>query len=426
MLYCAESQNYPNLAMISRYHRVFECPLEPAELGPEFELALTCCRPNPSAAHFRRQQELAASGLDTHKILELGIRHKISPLLYSNLRLHPPGTFPNELMDKLAERHKRNKRRALQALQATHELARAGRNLRLIAMKGLDVAARAYGDLAGRHVGDIDILVDPEQLDETIKILEEHQWNLDQPEIFSIENRRALLRSHHDWMLTKKNFPIMELHWRAMHNPFEFPIDDWLNLNVSKKSIAGIGGLNNEDLLIYLCLHGAKHKWGRLKWLFDLPNILDTHDIAWPLLWLRARKIGADRAVQQGLLLAQKYCGMDISLEVKRGFSSSISFSHWQEINAFQKNPDFWLGQRQSPVCLWLNRILSARKINHLLWYCVTLFYPNAGDYQLLKLPPRLHLFYFLLRPILWGLRQLQIRQMRKSKSNHNNLPDSD
>lgn len=401
--------------MAANYHRLLECPLDPAEQGPEFELLLTCCRPKPSKVHFLRQQELAATELDTDKVLALGIRHKVSPLLYCNLRCHPAGTFSNELLDKLSIQHKRNSQRALQALRATHELMRAGQSLRLIVMKGLDVAARAYGDLAARHVGDIDILIDPEQLGEALTILKELGWDLDGPEILSVATRKILLRSHHDWTLSRKRAPHIELHWRAMYNPFEFPIDNWQALTLSKKSNLGIPGLNNEDLLIYLCLHGAKHGWGRLKWLFDLPNVLDTHTLDWPQLWQRADRLGAGPTLQQGLLLAQKYCGMHLSPEIKSGFRFNINPSQWQTISTFHQDPDRWM--KQPPISLWVNRIFSARKINILCWYCATIFYPNVGDYRQLKLPSRLHSLYFPLRPILWSLRQIRIRQLRKQNN---------
>lgn len=405
--------------MTPHYNRIFECPLEPAEQGPEFELALTCCRPKPSEAHFLRQQELATAGLDTHKVLELGIRHKISPLLYCNLRCHPPGTFSNELLDKLAEQHKRNTRRALQALQATHELLCAGQSLRLIVMKGLDVAARAYGDLAARHVGDIDILVDSGQLNASLTTLKEQGWNLDQPEILSPVHRNVLLQSHQDCTLIRKGFPHMELHWRAMYNPFEFPIDDWQGLVVSKKSNIGIPGLNNEDLIIYLCLHGAKHGWGRLKWLFDLPNVLDTHDIDWSQLWQRADLLGVGLVIQQGLLLAQKYCGIDLSLEINSGFSFSIGPSKWKAICTFQQGPELWMEYPPARLKMykWINRIQTVRRIDVLFWYCAMIFYPTIDDYRLLKLSSWLHGLYFPLRPVLWGIRQVQMRQMRRLKT---------
>lgn len=405
--------------MRPHYNRTFECPLDTAGQGPEFELLLTCCRPKPSTAHFLRQQELAATGLGTRKVLELGIRHKVSPLLYCNLRHHLAGTFSDELLDKLAEQHRRNKQRVLQSLQATHELARAGQDLRLIVMKGLDVAARAYGDLAARQVGDIDILVDPEQLDEAVTVLEEQGWNLDQPEILSAATRKILLRNHNHCLFIRKRFPHMELHWRATHNPFEFPINDWPALSVSKKSNIGIPGLNNEDLMIYLCLHGAKHDWGRLKWLFDLPNILDTHDIDWPRLWQRADRLGAGLAIQQGLLLAQEYCGIDLSCEIKSGFRYSIDRAKWQAIYTIQHGPEQWMAHLPARLKLhqWVNRIQTVRRMDVLFWHCAMMFYPNVDDYRLLKLPSRLHLLYFPLRPILWGIRQIHIRQVRKLKT---------
>lgn len=405
--------------MIPRYNRTFECPLDPAEQGPEFELVLTCCRPKPNEAHYLRQQQLAAAGLDTRKVLELGIRHKVSPLLYCNLRCHPAGTFSNELVDKLSEQHKRNKRRALQVLLATHELARDGRDLRLIVMKGLDVAARAYGDLAIRHVGDIDILVDPEQLDEALSVLKAQGWHLDQPEILFAANRNILLRNHPHCILVRERFPHMELHWRPTHNPFEFPINDWLDLSVSKRSNIGVPGLDNEDLMIYLCLHGVRHGWGRLKWLFDLPNVLERHDLDWPLLWQRADRLGAGLAIQQGLLLAQKYCGIDLSSGIKEGFRYSITPSKWRAIHTFQQGPELWMEQPPARLKLhqWINRIQTVSRIDVLFWHCAMMFYPNVDDYRMLKLPPRLHLLYFPLRPILWGIRQVKIRQVRMLKN---------
>lgn len=406
--------------MTSKYHRVFECPLNPAEQGPEFELLLTCCRPKPTEAHYLRQRQLAATGPDSGKILAYAYRHDVSSLLYCNLSCHPPGTFPNELLNKLAMRHKRNIQHASQALLAIHELMLAGPELNLLVMKGLDVAGRAYGDLAARGVGDIDILVNPEQLDAALTKLKELGWNIDEPEILFTETRNILLRNQNHCLLIRKRFPHMELHWRATHNPFEFPMDDWPALSVSKKSNIGIPGLANEDLMIYLCLHGAKHGWGRLKWIFDLPNILATHDLDWPKLWQRAHQLGAGLALQQGLLLAQKYCRIDLSPEIKSGFRHSINLSQWQSIYSIQQGPEHWM--EHLPIRLklhqWINRMLTARKINVLVWYFAMMFYPNVDDYRLLKLPSWLQLLYFPLRPVLWGIRQVQIRQVRKLKTN--------
>lgn len=405
--------------MTANYNQLLECPLNPAAQGPEFELLLTCCRPKPNETHYLRQQELAATGLDTRKVLELGIRHKVSPLLYCNLQRHPPGTFPNELLEKLAERHKRNSRRTLHALQATHELMRAGQSLRFIVMKGLDVAARAYGDLAARHTGDIDILVDPEQLDAALTVLNTQGWNLEQPEILFAANRKILLQKHNHCLLTRKGVPPLELHWRATFNPFEFPINDWPTLVASKKSNIGVPCLNDGELLIYLCLHAVRHGWGRLKWLFDLPNLLDTHNFDWPQLWQDAHRLGAGLALQQGLLLAQKYCGINLSPEIQSGFKFDITPSNWRAIDTFQQGPESWMENPPARLKLhqWVNRFKTARKIDALFWYAAIIFYPNVDDYRLLKLPSWLQPLYFPLRPMLWGIRQIQIQKMHKLTS---------
>lgn len=390
------------------YDHRLECPLEPDSHGPEFELLLTCCRPRPSAKHFARQQALAAAGLDTRKLLALGIRHKASPLLYCNLRQHPPGTFADELLLQLAEQHTHNTRKAMQSLQATHQLA--GTGLPLCVLKGLDVAARAYGDLAARHVGDIDILIDSSHLDAGVARLFELGWDTPYPVMLHAGSRVILQRVHPDCAFVRPGTPHLELHWRLSRNPHEFPLAHWSQLELSHQSGTGVAGLNDEDLLIYLCLHGSKHGWGRLKWLFDLPNVLETHEPDWQRLWQRAHSLGAGLAVQQGLLLAQRYCGALLDERITRGFKYHISPTQWQGICRYQQGPALWVSA--PPVSLrlhqWANHLRTIHSTSAIVWHCTSVFYPKLNDYQQLKLPGSLQWLYFPLRPVLWGIRRIR------------------
>ncbi|MCC5639670.1 nucleotidyltransferase family protein [Nostoc sp. CHAB 5844] len=74
--------------------------------------------------------------------------------------------------------------------------------------------------------------------------------------------------------------PQTHLHWRITPRffPFELPVADlwqrrqWLSLlNVPVPTLAP------EDLLLSLCVHGAKECWGKLKWICDVAELIRTN-----------------------------------------------------------------------------------------------------------------------------------------------------
>jgi hypothetical protein len=61
--------------------------------------------------------------------------------------------------------------------------------------------------------------------------------------------------------------------------------------------------------LLYLCAHGARHSWFRLKWLVDLPYVLQSKAWDWPALFAKARRMGCADALLLGLVLSQRLLG---------------------------------------------------------------------------------------------------------------------
>ena len=59
--------------------------------------------------------------------------------------------------------------------------------------------------------------------------------------------------------------------------------------------------------MLVLCLHGCKHKWGELKWVVDVAELIRVRpDLDWSLLMETARRAGSFRMVGLGLLLAHR------------------------------------------------------------------------------------------------------------------------
>ena len=88
-----------------------------------------------------------------------------------------------------------------------------------------------------------------------------------------------------------------------------------------------------EDLLLILCVHGAKHYWSKLGWICDVAELLRVHPgLKWTALLLQAKQLGGRRILFLGLFLAHVLLGAGLPEEV------------WKEINADPVVP--WLAAK--------------------------------------------------------------------------------
>jgi hypothetical protein len=83
----------------------------------------------------------------------------------------------------------------------------------------------------------------------------------------------------------------VEIHWNLLAvTPVEM---EPLWARVGSTSILGtaVTTLSTADTLIYLCLHGAKHRWVRLAWLADVAALVDrSPELEWEAVFDRALK----------------------------------------------------------------------------------------------------------------------------------------
>ena len=252
----------------------------------EYSLLLSCCRARPLAADTDAQRRLAV-GLDGARFLALVERHLVGPLVWHNLRQHPEGTFKPELMAALAAGYRDN---AFSELAVTGETVKLHRLLSESAiphcvLKGLPVGQRYYGDAGLRQAGDIDLLVPPAMLDEACRLLSAAGYRISHPiDHFKPRQRRYFLFTDNQLELEAPDSGgVIELHWRPLQLPSTLAGLD-LSAQTNRWDVADcrIPFLDDEETLLHLCAHGAKHAWYRMKWVFDLPNVLESREWDWP------------------------------------------------------------------------------------------------------------------------------------------------
>ena len=107
----------------------------------------------------------------------------------------------------------------------------------------------------------------------------------------------------------KKNI-LFELHWKLFRNKFSNTqnniniYEEIQNINLNSYNI---NIFKNELLLVYLCMHGSKHKWERIEWIVDIDKLLrKAEDINWKLVVEISKKYNCNKMLNLGLLLSHK------------------------------------------------------------------------------------------------------------------------
>lgn len=246
------------------------------------------------------------------ELLEEARRQLVAGLLYQWAERHTAHPLAAALRPQLQPLQQANTLHALQLVSETRRwvdrLAAAG--IRAIAAKGPLLSRRYYGDYATRHAGDLDLLTAPEQVADADRLLCSNGYCRTKPQNQLSPRRFELyLRTQHEFGYRHPaGLLSMELHWRYADSPSLAPYsfaDLWQR--AERVDIAGsaIPVLSHRDTLVHLAIHGALDGWSRLKWIADLPRVVDALASAeLAALQTEARGMGYARMLDLALMLA--------------------------------------------------------------------------------------------------------------------------
>jgi putative nucleotidyltransferase-like protein len=275
----------------------------------EFEFLLACC-----ALNHRDTPRVAASlakSPDWSAVLRMAEHHSVLPLVYQATRDFP-AAIPAATLEGLRSSYEQNARRNL---QFTRELFRIldcleAHEISAIPYKGPALAETVYGDLALREFSDLDVLLRPADVSRAQTALRDlgYEPNIELPPA----QHRAYLASGYEYTFDgPAGRNLLEIQWGIV--PRFYAVDFSMEALFERATSGEINGrrvraLANEDLLLTLCVHAAKHAWIRLCWLRDVAGVAGLQ-LDWTLLDQRARDLGIKRLVGVGLILAQDLLG---------------------------------------------------------------------------------------------------------------------
>lgn len=349
-----------------------------------------------------------ADNIDWEKFVELSLHHRLYPVIYINLKSIDSSMVPEIVMEALRVHYHRNVFKMLHLSSEMEKINNAliQQNIQSIFLKGPVLAIKLYGDISLRTSKDLDILVSPKDVEQVEQILLKLGYKTDFEKVLNSWKRK----NHHISYSHSANATQVELHWRMGSELTGAPFEELWNRRVTEVvSISPINYLGDEDLFIYLISHGAGHGWFRLRWLYDINQILNNKKINIGRLEELYEKYGGEDLTGQAITLASALFSSDIPYELQSRVCSNRSERLAANSLFFIKNKVDLSSLGEKSVLSYHKQykhslITGKQKLNLVIDY----LYPSPLDVHLLPLPKALHFLYFPLRPFLWVWRRLR------------------
>ena len=356
-------------------------------------LLIECARTRPDPGELRRLSGLCS---DWDGLVQSAVQQKVAPLVFWALDRACPDAVPPEAMAALRNCFRENVK---QSLLFTKELCRlldllGPAGIQAIPFKGPAIAWLLYETPGLRLTSDLDLLVPQHDVGRAIDLLKSTCYRRSS----SLPNLRFFLDIGQVHLCRPTGGPVIDLHWRLTPAHFS-PLDAAeIRSRLAPVDIAGhlTPTFCPEDLLVYLCLNGAKAGWDSLAGVCDLDRLIDVCPLDWDAVLSRAARQRMLRVVSLGLCLAQDLLGSKLPPDVSSLVHADPRIvALVASIRARLQDGRAWRSPDLVFLLFWLME--GAGRKARLLWY---LLQPDPVDWESLRIPEYLFPVYYLARPI--------------------------
>ena len=358
---------------------------------PEHDVLFCIARREPD----RDLRKLLKQSLDWDYLLATASNHGLIPLLHKHLHSIDTDLIPINIRSRLKHQSVSNSQTVLHLFAKQLKLCRAltDRGIRAAILKGSLLAHLAYGEIALRQAGDIDVLIAPADFDRARQLLESLGYQMMPP--LTRAQLGSHLKAHCEIQFVRDDwFTVVDLHWALAPKSFVFKLEtEDLLTRLQRVSVAGVEfeTLAIEDLILYQAMHGAKHLWRRLEWISSLGETIRAADSTdWDAVISRAADARATRMLSLGLQLAQRVSNIDVPVRLDKNGLADEVLSRIFTVS----------GAADSTETNLYNLKIMDRKRDALISALRALFVPTLTDWSSLNLPPSLHSLYYAYRPL--------------------------
>jgi Uncharacterised nucleotidyltransferase len=250
-------------------------------LSIEDRVLLCVAHPYMTPERHEQLTMLLTSPLDWDQVVALAERHEVVPLLSRHLHAVSAETVPDAVRATLAVRMRENlvrnlhlQQELLRVLTALNDAA-----LPVMPLKGPWLGELLYGDVTLRTTGDLDLLVQPHDLDSAEQVLQDLGYTRGRPREHEEESYHYTFV--YDDRRTRPVF--VELHWDIVraHIARHDMENVWRAAARSEWHGREIWTMAAPDLFLILCQNAAKDTFGFLKQLVDVALVIERYGATW-------------------------------------------------------------------------------------------------------------------------------------------------
>jgi len=283
-----------------------------------------------------------------------------------------------------------------------------------LAFKGPTLGAIAYGDIALRAFTDLDILVHRKDFERAADLLIADRYG---PAGSSDRRVGSAISTFGSAFEAQRGQDFIDLHSQIRRRRFHcFPDEEslWDRSIVLELEGRRVRTFAPADLLLYLCAHGAKHGWTSLKMIADVARIIERCEIDLDEVMRDAERIGSDRMVLLGLMLANELLGASVAPAIlERGLADvAVKGAKMTVVDAMFREEQIE-AEAENYRGIAVRLMNPADRARYWWWRAVT---PTAGDWEFIWLPRRAYPAYFLVRPVRLALQFVRSRVRRKAR----------
>jgi hypothetical protein len=381
---------------------VSDALLDPAGLSTEAALVMCCATTAASAARTTIASELARRVGDWDRVLDVAKRHAVLPLVHRYLNLECESAIPKPALAKLRTQWQLiilyNRHLTAELVRLLDLLEQAG--IAAITFKGPVLASTAYGSIELRQFSDLDILVHQRDLPQIAEVLTAERY-------VSPHTRREGLatgyfQEYEDAFIGPDGLGSIDVHWNITPRSFRFAPDEeglWRRARRVDLGVGTVMAMGAEDLMLYICVHAAKHGWVTLGWICDVAESIRAHPgIDLMEILAKATALGSRRMFLTGIHLARELVGAPVPDEiaaVARGDRAVAALTKRIAGQLFSGTT-----QGRADFDPWAVPMRSIEGTRERVRYVVRrMLAPTMGDYQLVPLPKALFPLYWVIRP---------------------------
>ena len=375
----------------------------------------------PGASGYSPEQEVILAALRTGRGWEDRVReslrrepdweilrrtavdHGVLPFLYVRLKEAAPDRVPQTEMDRWKGMYQANARRNLVLTARLLKVLRVfeEHGIRAVPFKGPVLAETAYGDIALRQFGDLDLLVRKQDFQKVKGVLVSGGFR---PQYaYTKRQEGARLNRIQEYVFEAGNGELqLDVHWGFAPR---YMGDRDIHGALDRARPGRVGGgevflLSDEDTLLMLCLHGMLHLWTRLGLMCDLARFLEARiGIDLPGVLRTAEESGLRRVLLLGLALARDLLGAElpegIGEEIGKDRTVGMLRAHVRS-TLFRREA----GSPGFPETVWFHLKHIDRFADKAGYLLIRALMPTVEDWKRFPLPDSLYFLYFLYRPL--------------------------